>query len=236
MAAWVSYAVAKKFSKEPEKFLTSHPEGIVAASSSNNASTCATWIPSIVFGIPGDSVTAIVIGVLFLKGLEPGPAVFLENAPLVYSIFVSFFIANIVLLPMGLLAIKISKQMLRVPTEVLMPLVLVFCIVGSFAINNSIMGVSVILATGFMSFLMQENGFPVAPLILGMIMGELLEENFMQAMIAADGNILAFFSRPIAASLGITTILVWLSPLSRLVIDRFRKRSNWSVKLSRNKN
>jgi len=231
----VSYAVAKKFSKEPEKFLTGHPEGIVAASSSNNASTCATWIPSIVFGIPGDSVTAIVIGVLFLKGLEPGPAVFLENAPLVYSIFVSFFIANIILLPMGLLAIKISKQMLRVPTEVLMPLVLVFCIVGSFAINNSIMGVDVILALGFMSFLMQENGFPVAPLILGMIMGELLEENFMQAMIAADGNILAFFGRPIAATLGLTTILVWFSPLIGLVIAKLRQRSGRTVELSQNK-
>ena len=235
MAAWVSYAVAKKFSKEPEKFLTGHPEGIVAASSSNNASTCATWIPSIVFGIPGDSVTAIVIGVLFLKGLEPGPAVFLENAPLVYSIFVSFFIANLVLLPMGLLAIKISKQMLRVPTEVLMPLVLVFCIVGSFAINNSIMGVNVILALGFLSFLMQENGFPVAPLILGMIMGELLEENFMQAMIAADGNLLAFFSRPIAATLGITTIMVWFSPLIRLALAKFRQRQGWTMELDQNK-
>jgi TctA family transporter len=232
MAAWVSYAVAKKFSKQPEKFLTGHPEGIVAASSSNNASTCATWIPSIVFGIPGDSVTAIVIGVLFLKGLEPGPAVFLENAPLVYSIFVSFFIANIILLPMGFLAIKISKQMLRVPTEVLMPLVLVFCIVGSFAINNSIMGVSVILVLGFMSFIMQENGFPVAPLILGMIMGELLEENFMQAMIAADGNLLAFFNRPIAATLGIATILVWLSPLIRLGIDKLRLQAGRPVKSS----
>ncbi len=226
MAAWVSYAVAKKFSKEPEKFLTGHPEGIVAASSSNNASTCATWIPSIVFGIPGDSVTAIVIGVLFLKGLEPGPAVFLENAPLVYSIFVSFFIANVILLPMGFLAIKISKQMLRVPTEVLMPLVLVFCIVGSFAINNSIMGVSVILVLGFASFIMQENGFPVAPLILGMIMGELLEENFMQAMIAADGNILAFFGRPIAATLGVATILVWLSPMATMVIARLRQKAD----------
>ena len=236
MAAWVSYAVAKRFSKEPEKFLTGHPEGIVAASSSNNASTCATWIPSIVFGIPGDSVTAIVIGVLFLKGLEPGPAVFLENAPLVYSIFVSFFIANLILLPMGLLAIKISKQMLRVPTDVLMPLVLVFCIVGSFAINNSIMGVNVILALGFMSFLMQENGFPVAPLILGMIMGELLEENFMQAMIAADGNILAFFSRPIAATLGITTILVWFSPLIRILIARLRQWSGKTPELSPKEN
>ncbi len=151
MAAWVSYALARKFSKEPEKFGTGHPEGIVAASASNNSSTCATWIPSLVFGIPGDSVTAIGIGVLFLKGLQPGPAVFLENAPLVYSIFVSFFIANLVLLPMGFIAIKISKQLLRVPTNLLMPLVLVFCIVGSFAINNSIMGVIVILALGIVS-------------------------------------------------------------------------------------
>jgi TctA family transporter len=114
--------------------------------------------------------------------------------------------------------------------------VLVFCIVGSFAINNSIMGVNIILVLGFLSFLMQENGFPVAPLILGMIMGELLEENFMQAMIAADGNILAFFSRPIAAALGITTILVWFSPVIRLVIDRLGKRSGGSMQLSRNKN
>lgn len=228
MAAWVSYSMAKKFSKTPEKFLTGHPEGIVAASSSNNASTCATWIPTLVFGIPGDSVTAIVIGVLFLKGLEPGPAVFLENAPLVYSIFVSFFIANIVLLPMGYLAIKTSKQMLRVPTSVLMPLVLMLCIVGSFAINNSLMGVMVILGTGLLSFLMQENGFPVAPLILGMIMGELLEENFMQAMIASDGNFLAFFSRPIAATLGTVTILVWLTPLIKFSIGKIRQHNGQS--------
>jgi TctA family transporter len=224
MAAWVAYGIAKKFSKNCDAFGTGHPEGIVAASSANNASTCATWIPSLVFGIPGDSVTAIVIGVLFLKGLEPGPVVFLENAPLVYSIFVSFFIANLILLPMGFVAIKISKQMLRVPAEVLMPLVLVFCTVGAFAINNSLMGVMVILGTGFLSFFMQENGFPVAPLILGMVMGPLLEENFMQAMITANGNLLMFFSRPIAAALGITAILIWISPLAGMLLRRFTGR------------
>jgi TctA family transporter len=142
---------------------------------------------------------------------------------------VSFFIANIVLLPMGFLAIKASKQMLRVPTEVLMPLVLLFCIVGSFAINNSLMGVIVILGAGLLSFIMQENGFPVAPLILGMIMGELLEENFMQAMIASDGNLLAFFSRPIAATLGTVTILVWLTPLIKLVIRKIWPQSKLNV-------
>ncbi len=143
---------------------------------------------------------------------------FLENAPLVYSIFVSLFIANIVLLPMGYLAIKISKQMLRVPTDVIMPLVLLFCIVGSFVIKNSLMGVIVIIGTGIVSFFMQENGFPVAP----MIMGELLEENFMQAMIAADGNLLAFFSRSIAAALGAATILIWLYPVLRAILHKIQ--------------
>jgi TctA family transporter len=224
IAAWVSYGLSKKLSKEPEKFGTGHPEGIVAASASNNASTCATWIPSLVFGIPGDSVTAIVIGVLYLKGLEPGPVVFIENAPLVYSIFVSFFIANLMILPVGYIAIKASKQMLRVPADVLMPLVLVFCTVGCFAINNSLVGVTVMMLLGFLSFIMQENGFPVAPIILGMVMGPLLEENFMQAMIASQGNFLIFLARPIAGTLGAVCILVWLSPLFKALIRRFRKQ------------
>ncbi len=224
MASWVSYAIGKRFSKTPEKFGTGHPEGIVAATSSNNAATCSTWIPSLVFGIPGDSVTAIVIGVLFLKGLQPGPTVFLEDAPLVYSIFVAFLVANLLLIPVGLVAIKAARQILRIPTRTLMPLILVFCIVGSFAINNSMMGVSIILVSGVAAFFMQENGFPVAPAILGMVMGRLLEENFIQAMIVADGDWLAFFERPIAATLGAITIAFWLSPLAVALIARARAR------------
>ena len=213
---------AKKFSKTPEKFGTGHPEGIVAASASNNAGTCSTWIPSLVIGIPGDSVTAIVIGVLYLKGLQPGPTVFVENAPLVYSIFVSFFIANIFLIPVGYVAIKLSKQLLRVPNSVLMPLILIFTLVGAYAINNSMMGIMIALSAGVLSFFMQENDFPVAPLILGMVIGALLEENFMQAMIAQSGDLTAFFSRPIAATLGAITISLWVSPIIAFLARRRR--------------
>ncbi len=213
IASWVSYALARRFSKTPEKFGTGHPEGIVAASSSNNAATSSTWVPSLVFGIPGDSVTAIVIGVLFLKGLEPGPLVFVENAPLVFSIFVSFFIANLFLIPVGYVAIRLASQLLRVPNTVLMPIVLLFTLVGAFAINNSTMGIIVALVGGVVSFFMQENDFPVAPLILGMVIGTLLEQNFMQGMIAKGGDLTAFFGRPIAATLGVITILIWVTPL-----------------------
>jgi putative tricarboxylic transport membrane protein len=230
IAAWVSYGYARKRSKTPEKFGTGHPEGIVAASASNNAATSSTWVPSLVFGIPGDSVTAIVIGVLFLKGLEPGPNVFIENAPLVYSIFVSFFIANLFLIPVGYVAIRLASQLLKVSNEVLMPIILIFTMVGAFAINNSMMGVAIALIAGIGSFFMQENDYPVAPLILGMVIGTLLEKNFMQAMIAQQGDLTAFFSRPIAATLGVITILIWAAP----VISAIRRRRQRRAALSNN--
>ncbi len=224
IASWVSYGSSKRLSKTPELYGTGHSEGIVAASASNNASSSTTWVPSLVFGIPGDSVTAIVIGVLFLKGLEPGPLVFVENAPLVYSIFISFFIANLFLIPIGYLSIRLASQILLVPTTLLMPIVLTFTIVGAFAINNSMMGVIVALVAGVVSFLMQENDYPVAPMILGMVIGPIIEQSFMQAMISQNGDLLAFFSRPLAAGLGVFTILIWVVPLLGMIRKHRRRR------------
>lgn len=212
IAAWISYAMAKKFSKEPEKFGTGHIEGIVDAGSSNNAGLGGTWVPALVFGIPGDSITAIVIGVLYVKGMNPGPTVFLEQPELIYAVFVSFFIANLLLLPLGFAAIKSSKHLLRVPRNILMPVILMFCMVGTFAINNTVFGVGIMLVLGLVAYLMEENGFPIAPAILGLVLGGLLEESFMTSMIKADGNFVAFFERPVSGVLGVITIAIWLSP------------------------
>ncbi len=213
IAAWISYAVSKKFSKEPEKFGTGHVEGIVDASSSNNAGLGGTWVPALVFGIPGDSITAIVIGVLYVKGMNPGPTVFLEQPELIYAVFISFFIANLLLLPLGYAAIKSSKQLLRVPRSILMPIILMFCIVGTFAINNTVFGVGIMLVLGLVAYLMEENGFPIAPAILGLVLGGLLEDSFMTSMIKANGHFIAFFERPISGILGLVTIAIWLTPM-----------------------
>jgi len=213
IAAWISYASAKKFSKEPEKFGEGHVEGIVEAGSSNNAGLGGTWVPALVFGIPGDSITAIVIGVLYVKGMNPGPTVFLEQPELIYAVFVSFFLANLLLLPLGYIAIKSATQMLRVPRDVLMPIILMFCIVGTFAINNTVFGVGIMMVLGIVAYLLEENGFPIAPAILGLVLGGLLEDSFMTSMIKADGNLATFFERPIAAVLGVVTMTIWLSPL-----------------------
>jgi len=224
IAAWMSYAMSKKFSKEPEKFGTGHVEGIVEAGAANNSALAGAWIPALVFGIPGDSITAIVIGVLYIKGLNPGPMAFTTNAPSIYAIFIVFILANLLMLPLGIAAIKCAKQMLKVPREVLMPVILLFCIVGSFAINNSAFGVLVMLVFGVIAWLMEENGFPVAPAILGIVLGAMLEENFISSMIKADGRWGAFFERPVAGSLAVVTILVWLFPLAMFLL-RWRRRA-----------
>ena len=210
IAAWVTYAISKKASKEPEKFGTGHVEGLVDAGSANNASLGGAWVPALVFGIPGDSITAIVIGILYMKGMNPGPMVMLQHPELLYGVFIAFFVANLLLLPLGWLAIKSYGQMLKVPREVLMPIILLLCMVGAFAINNTVFGVTVMLVLGVVAFVMEENGFPVAPAILGLVLGNMVERNFMQSMIKSNGDILAFFERPIAATLGIVTLLIWL--------------------------
>lgn len=227
IAAWICYAISKKFSKEPEKFGTGHPEGLVDAGAANNASLAGAWVPAIVFGIPGDSITAIVIGVLYMKGMNPGPMVFIERPELIYAVFLAFFIANLALLPLGFGAIKLSRHILKIPRRVLMPVILIFCMVGAFAINNTVFGITVMLVLGVVAYLMEENGFPVAPAILGIVLGNMIEDNFMASMIKADGDPLGFFSRPIAATLGAITIALWLAPILLMI---FRGRGNRSNK------
>lgn len=209
IAAWVAYALSKRFSREPEKFGTGHVEGIVDASSANNASLGGAWVPALVFGIPGDSITAIVIGVLYMKGMNPGPTVMLQRPELLYAVFATFFLANLLILPLGWLAIKFYRRLLDVPREVLMPVILLLCMVGSFAINNTVFGVGIMLVLGVLAFFMEESGFPIAPAILGIVLGPMIEHNFITSMIKAEGDLLAFFERPIAAVLGTVTLLVW---------------------------
>lgn len=225
IAAWVSYAIAKKVSKTPEKFGTGHSEGLAAAGAANNAALSGVWIPALVFGIPGDSVTAIAIGVLFMKGITPGPMVFVEQAGLTYAIFLTFFLANVLLLILGYFAIRGARFVVQTPARLLMPVILLFCMVGSFAITNSVFGIAVMLVLGIVGFLMEENGFPIAPTILGIVIGPMLEDNFMATVIKTDGQILGFFDRPVAGTLGVVTLLLWTVPMVMIVVRNLKKRA-----------
>lgn len=223
IAAWMAYAVSKRFSKEPRKFGTGHVEGIVEASSANNSAVAGAWIPALVFGIPGDSITAIAIGVLYLKGMNPGPMLFVNNPQNIYAVFIVFVLAQLIMLPLGWVAIKTAKKVLRIPAALLMPMILLFCIVGSFAINNTAFGIAVMGVSGVAAFYMERWGFPVAPTILGVVLGTMLEQHFFSSLVKADGNFLVFFERPIAGVLGAVTLLIWLWPLLRRAMPATRR-------------
>ena len=212
IAAWVSLAVSKRFSKKPEEYGTGSMEGVSDASCANNAALAGAWVPALVFGIPGDSVTAIVMGVLLMKNIKPGPEIFEKQAVLVYSIFLIFFLANLFLIAAGFLAIKAGGCVVRIPRKILLPLILLFCVIGSYAINGSYFDIGVMLAMGGLGFALERRQIPLGPVVLGIILGGPLEERFIQALSSSGSAWEAFFSRPMAAALGVVSMLVWLAP------------------------
>jgi putative tricarboxylic transport membrane protein len=144
--------------------------------------------------------------VLMMKNMAPGPTIFVNNPENVYALFLVFVIANLMMLPLGWAIIKVATRVLSVPRRVLMPIILLFAIVGSYAINNSLFDVGVMLAFGVLAFVLEENDFPVAPVILGVVLGPLLEEYFINSMIKSDGRLIGLVDRPIAAVLAAITI------------------------------
>jgi putative tricarboxylic transport membrane protein len=211
MAAWVSYAMAKRFSKEPEKFGTGHPEGLIEAGASNNASLASGWVPALLFGIPGDTITAIAIGVLYMKGLNPGPTLFTERASSMYALYIIFIIANIIMIPLGIAMIRLASLILRAPRSSVMPVIILCCAVGTFATGNNLFNVICVGFFGVLGFVMEKNGYPVAALVLGIVMGTMVEQSFVTSLIKSDGSLLPFFERPVSAVLAAMTIacLVW---------------------------
>jgi TctA family transporter len=224
MAAWVSYAMSKRFSKEPQKFGTGHPEGLVEAGASNNASLASGWVPSLLFGIPGDTITAIAIGVLYMKGLNPGPTLFTERASSMYALYIIFVLANILMIPLGIVMIRVASQVLRAPRAAVMPVILVCCAVGAFATGNNLFSVILVAVFGAIGYVMEKNGYPVAAMVLGVVMGTMVEQSFVTSLIKSDGSLLPFFERPVSAVLAAMTISALLWPAFIWLWKRNRPR------------
>jgi putative tricarboxylic transport membrane protein len=155
-----------------------------------------------------------------MKNMNPGPSLFTNNPQNIYAVYLLFIIANLIMIPLGWMCIKVAKRILQVPRTVLMPVILLFCIVGSFAINNTGFDVAIMLVAGVIAYLLEENEFPIAPAILGVVLGGMLEENLVTSMIKSDGSLTTFFSRPIAATLAVMTFVVWLWPAVKMLWKR----------------
>ncbi|HHV78260.1 MAG TPA: C4-dicarboxylate ABC transporter permease [Firmicutes bacterium] len=201
IASWMSYQEAKRSSKHPELFGTGITEGVMATEVANNAVTGGALIPLLTLGVPGDSVTAVLLGSLMIQGLTPGPLLIRNNPALVSQLFWILIIANAFMLAIGLGAARAFPQILRIPMRILLPIICVLCIVGSYAVNNSLFDVWMVVLIGFVGFVASKFGFQVAPIVLGFILGPIIEPNFRRALITSGGSPLVFVTRPF--SLGI---------------------------------
>jgi putative tricarboxylic transport membrane protein len=213
IAAWVSYGVSKRTSATPDEYGRGSIEGVADAGAANNSALAGAWVPALTLGIPGDSITAIVLGIMMMKNLQPGPEIFEKQAVLVHSLYFVFVLANLVLLPAGFLAVRVSGALVRVPRHTLLPIIVLFCVLGSYAIGGSYFDVGLMAMMGVLGFALERWDVPVGPVVLGIILGGPLEERFIQAMTASQGSLSVFFARPAAAVLGVIAIGVWLLPL-----------------------
>lgn len=210
VAAWGAYGLAKSTSQRSREFGTGISEGVVAPTSANNAAVAGAWIPALVFGVPGDAVTAIVLGVLLAYGIRPGPNLFENSGQQVQTIFAIALITQFLLIPCGWLGVKAFSLIQKLPRRSVLAGVLVFSTVGAYAINNSMFDVSVMLAFGVIGFFLEACGVPVVPLILGLILGPLVEEKLRAGLIASEGSLLPFLTRPISLVLVVLLVLTFL--------------------------
>ncbi|MEM7259633.1 MAG: tripartite tricarboxylate transporter permease [Pseudomonadota bacterium] len=213
-AAFMSYSEARRASKTPDEFGTGKLEGVAAAESGNNGTAGATMIPLLALGIPGDITTAIILGAFMIHGLRPGPLMFQDNISLIYALFIGIMLSSLYLLMVGKLSIRLISKVADVPHRILFPIVLVLCIFGAYAINNTIFDVGVMFLMGALGFVMLKLKIPPAPFLIAFILGPLFEDNFRQALLISKGDYSIFFSSGICLFFwGLTllsiSILTW---------------------------
>ncbi len=205
-ASMMAYDQAKKFSKRPEKFGSGIPEGIIASESSNNANVGGSLVTIMAFGIPGDAVTAVMLGALTIHGIQSGPLFISQNTQLAYGIFAAYLLAHPIMVLIIALGARPMLRILNVPKAALFPVVLVLCVIGAYALNNTMANVYVLLVFGVMGYGMVKTGFPLAPFILGVILGDQIEINLVRA-IMTDADPWLFVTRPISGGLLAASII-----------------------------
>lgn len=232
IGAFLSYSEAKRRPKGKIPFGAGNPQGVAASESANNAVVGGAMIPMFTLGIPGDAGTAVLLGGLLIHGLAPGPDLFTgDNASMVYTLFASFILANVFMLAFGLLAIRFFIRVVRIPVSAMVPIIVMLCLVGAYAINNRILDVWIAIAFGLIGYVMTTFRFPVSPIVLGLILGGLAESNLRRAMTFSHGDWTILFTRPISMAFWVLVLLsfvyVWRS-------NRKKKAANAPIQSSAN--
>ncbi len=211
IAAFISYDVAKRTSKEPEKFGKGSLEGVAAAGAATSSSVGGALVPLLTLGIPGSATTAVLIGALMIHDLTPGPQLFNNNPEIIYGLFASLLIANVVMLVLGLFGSKLWVKVTAVPKRILYPMIITVSIIGSFAVRYSFFDIIACLGFGIFGWILRRNDYPVAPIVLGIVLGNIAETNFRRAVMMGDYTI--FFTRPVSLILLLLALISFSVPL-----------------------
>ncbi|MBZ5487328.1 tripartite tricarboxylate transporter permease [Halomonas aquamarina] len=211
IGSFIAYAVEKKVSKNPEKFGKGAIEGITAPESANNAAAQSAFIPTLTLGIPGDAVMALMLGALLIHGITPGPNVISDNPDLFWGLVISFLIGNVMLLILNIPMVGLWVRLLKIPYPILYPSIILFIVIGVYSINYSDMDIMLVALFGAIGCLFLLLGFEPAPLLLGFILGPMMEENFRRAMLLSRGDLMVFLERPVSATFFamIAALVVW---------------------------
>ncbi|MFI0471380.1 tripartite tricarboxylate transporter permease [Halomonas sp. HMF6819] len=214
-ASMVSYAEAKRSSPRRANFGNGEPDGLIASEASNNAVTAGAMVPTLSLGVPGDPITAVMLGALALQGITPGPRLFIEQGDLINFIFMALLVANVLLFVCGALMTPLFSRILKVPEPILLCAIVVLVAIGTYSINASTFDLLIMFCAGVAGFLLRYGGFPLAPIVIGFVLGPMIEQSLRQGLIITRGDFLAFLHYPIALAFFILTLLFLLLPIMR---------------------
>ncbi|MEY8316280.1 tripartite tricarboxylate transporter permease [Oscillospiraceae bacterium 50-58] len=221
IASWLAYNETKRWDKHPEEFGTGRLEGVAAPEAANNAVSGGALIPLLTLGIPGDAGTAVMLGALMMQGIVPGPLLFTNEKVKVYTIIVGLFVANAFMGLLGFCGIRLFSKVGDVPNKYLTPIVFAFCVVGTYALNNSVSDIFLMILIGFLAFLLSKLDYPMPPLILGLILGGTLEKNMQRSLLVSNGSFSIFVTRPISLLL---LIVAFSSVFLPMIISAVKTR------------
>jgi putative tricarboxylic transport membrane protein len=208
ISSFVAYSEAKRASKFPDRFGTGYVEGVIASESSNNSVTGGALIPLLTLGIPGDPITAIMLGAFLVHGLIPGPMLFVDSGPFVYAIFATMMVTYFLLLAYGYFGAYLFASILKVREAILVPIILVISFIGAYAVNSSLFDVGLALIFGVVGYFLTKFEFPLPPIVMGLILGPIAEEGLRQSLMVSDGSWFIFMTRPISAVFLLLTVLI----------------------------
>ena len=221
VGAFFSYSEAKRRSRTPEKFGTGAPEGVVAPETANNATVGGALIPTLTLGVPGSPAAAVLLGAFLIHGLAPGPRLFAERLDLMFAIFIGLFLINVLMIFIGLLAIRFAARLIMVPNTIIVPTVMLLCFVGTYSVSNSLFNVGVMICAGLLGYVVRKLGYSIAPLSIGFVLGPMLEVSLRQSVVISDGSVLTFFDSPIATGIYLVlAIIVLCGPVGAWLKDR----------------